>query len=88
MHDAVQRVGLIMLKRQLGQGFAIERAIAADHARSKGLRNRRVNRLSRLHQLAAQLVGGNHRCAQPLKHARHSALAAAQPPCQANSQHS
>jgi hypothetical protein len=52
MNNPTQRIRLVMLKCQLGQGPAIERAIRPHHSRTKPLHNGRVNRLSGLHQLA------------------------------------
>ena len=87
MHDAVERVRLIMLKGQLGQRFAIERTVPTNHRVSEGLHDRRVDRLSRLHQLPPQLIGGNHRRALLREHAGHGALAAAQTSRQTNAKH-
>jgi hypothetical protein len=65
------------LKGHLGQPRAIQSTIGVNDLRAEDADNLRENRLPRLHQLPAQLIGLDDLRAQRAQHSRNGALAAA-----------
>ncbi len=79
MHNGVQFVQPPALKGQFSQPRAIQSAIRRDDLRTKRPHNFRINRLPRLHQRPAQLIGLDNLSAQFAQGGGNGALAAAQP---------
>jgi len=87
MDNRIEVVEPATLKGQLSEMSAVQAAIRGNHVRTEGADNFGVDRLARLHHLAAQLIGFDDVGAQFAQITRNGALAAAQSACESDSKH-